>query len=331
MQLTDARVCGLLLGQQRGRRRVLARQSRRIKSKNPYACGLACCASTFARVNARHVRALQLRGGFLLLEAEAVELGELVVLSGDLLLELLDALLDLLDLSLILLFLGLELVHVHHELVALGLVEPPMNPKWTIDVNSCTGLAAGRPASEHHLKLPAVLLDAVLAIARLLQDALGRLEVLLELVARLFQFEHLRFELRQSLVLLLVLALQLVKVAAQLALDLVALELLEQRLDLFCRSSVRRSAFDRPMLAFGRRGHWIGFARRHTYLAVQLPPRPLVQVDEDHGIPLNDADGILTAVGATVAPAGQEALRNGLEARNQLAELAGGATTERSQ
>jgi len=102
----------------------------------------------------------------------------------------------------------------------------------------------------HHLELPAFLLDAVLALARFLEDVLGGLEVLLELVARLFQLEHLGLELGQGLVLLLVLALQLVQVAAQLALDLVALELLEQRLDLCIPGRGRRRAVDRTDVGF---------------------------------------------------------------------------------
>ena len=72
-----------------------------------------------------------------------------------------------------------------------------------------------------------------------------------------------------------------------------------------------------------------------TDLAVQLPPRPLVEIDEDGGVALDDADGVLATVRAAVPLAGQVALGHRLEARDELSELWGDAdraqVSQRSQ
>jgi len=55
-------------------------------------------------------------------------------------------------------------------------------------------------------------------------------------------------------------------------------------------------------------------AQQGLDFAEQLPPRPVVELNEDDRVLLNDPDGLLLAVGAAVPAAGQVALRGGLEA-----------------
>jgi hypothetical protein len=62
-------------------------------------------------------------------------------------------------------------------------------------------------------------------------------------------------------------------------------------------------------------------AQERLDLAEQLPPGPLVQVDEHLGVLLDGADGLLLAVRAPVPLARQVALRRRLEARQQRGNL----------
>jgi len=56
-------------------------------------------------------------------------------------------------------------------------------------------------------------------------------------------------------------------------------------------------------------------------LAVELPPRPAVEVNEDLGVLLDDQDGIRLASRAAVGLAGEVATGNSLETGEQLADL----------
>eukprot|EP00160_Parvularia_atlantis_P003188 Unigene1265_Nuclearia_a/m.4022 Unigene1265_Nuclearia_a/g.4022 ORF Unigene1265_Nuclearia_a/g.4022 Unigene1265_Nuclearia_a/m.4022 type:complete len:457 (+) Unigene1265_Nuclearia_a:826-2196(+) len=70
-------------------------------------------------------------------------------------------------------------------------------------------------------------------------------------------------------------------------------------------------------------------AQQRLDLAVELPPRPVVQVDEDLGVLLDDEDGVRLAVRAAVRAAGEVAAGDGLEARQELANLVVAALLER--
>lgn len=179
-----------------------------------------------------------------------------------------------------------------------------------------------KPGRNTDLDLAARLLDLVLHRTRFVEDVLGRLQGLLALLALLLQLHDLGLERHERLVLLLVLAGQLREVRPQLALLLVTVELLAER-----RNLSRSGPAAKPTRESRRTRRWRG-GGNSTDLAVQLPPRPLVEIDENGGVALNDADGVLATVRAAVPLAGQVALGHRLEARDELSELwAGGDKT----